>query len=141
MNVPKEHASRITEFPATLRALIEAELASRNEIVEVASCFPAPPVGAYVKLRQAGQHTPARFQETALISTTAIVFDLFRRSLPTQSGSSRLEPAASGRSRSRIWDAIRAKSAAASIAAEGKRDPTARLPAAAVPTLGTEASG
>jgi hypothetical protein len=41
---------RLAEFPAPLRALLEAELAAGNEIVEVASCFPAPPAGAYAKL-------------------------------------------------------------------------------------------
>ena len=48
--IPKEHAARLTILPAPLRALLEAELAAGNEIVEVASCFPAPPAGVYVKL-------------------------------------------------------------------------------------------
>jgi hypothetical protein len=42
-------AAQLAKFPAVLRELIEAELAAGNEIVEIASCFPAPPVGAYVK--------------------------------------------------------------------------------------------
>ena len=50
MAIPEEFAPRVTEFPVELRSLIEAELAAGNEIVELASCFPAPPAGAYVKL-------------------------------------------------------------------------------------------
>src|SRR5436190_744158 len=50
MSLPPEFVARVAEFPAVLRELIEAELAAGNEIVELASCFPAPPVGAYVKL-------------------------------------------------------------------------------------------
>lgn len=41
---------RLNSFPPALRDLIEAELAAGNRIVEVASCFPAPPAGAYAKL-------------------------------------------------------------------------------------------
>lgn len=37
-------------MPPVLRALLEAELAAGNKIVEVAHCFPAPPAGAYFKL-------------------------------------------------------------------------------------------
>lgn len=36
-----------------LRKLISAELRTGNQIVEIASCFPAPPAGAYAKLAQA----------------------------------------------------------------------------------------
>lgn len=50
MRVPAEFAARIAAFPAVLRELIDAELAAGNTIVEVASCFPAPPAGAYAKL-------------------------------------------------------------------------------------------
>jgi hypothetical protein len=45
------HAQELAAFPAVLRSLIDAELAAGNEIVEIASSFPAPPAGAYVKLR------------------------------------------------------------------------------------------
>ncbi|MCC6539325.1 MAG: hypothetical protein IT162_17365, partial [Bryobacterales bacterium] len=38
------------EFPADLRAIVEAELLAGNEIVEVGHTHPAPPAGAYVKL-------------------------------------------------------------------------------------------
>jgi len=47
---PAELAARLSGFPPALRALIEAEIAAGNEIVEVASCYPAPPAGLYVKL-------------------------------------------------------------------------------------------
>jgi hypothetical protein len=50
MGIPDEFAPRVAEFPEELRSLIEAELAAGNEIVELASCFPAPPAGAYVRL-------------------------------------------------------------------------------------------
>ncbi|HEX5011069.1 MAG TPA: hypothetical protein VFY71_11780 [Planctomycetota bacterium] len=48
--IPDKYAARLAILPAPLRALLEAELAAGNEIVEVASCFPAPPAGVYVKL-------------------------------------------------------------------------------------------
>jgi hypothetical protein len=48
--IPEEFSGRLAGFPPELRALLEAELEAGNEIVEVASCFPAPPAGAYVKL-------------------------------------------------------------------------------------------
>ncbi|MBX3745736.1 MAG: hypothetical protein KF833_10550 [Verrucomicrobiae bacterium] len=41
---------RLAAFPPALRALLDAELAAGNRIIEVASCFPAPPAGAYAKL-------------------------------------------------------------------------------------------
>ncbi|MBE2214774.1 MAG: hypothetical protein IAE82_12955 [Opitutaceae bacterium] len=45
-----EHLHVLAQMPAPLRALLEAELADGNSIVEVGHSFPAPPVGAYVKL-------------------------------------------------------------------------------------------
>ncbi len=48
--IPDEHVARLAGLPAPLRALLEAELAAGNGIVEVGSSFPAPPVGVYVKL-------------------------------------------------------------------------------------------
>jgi hypothetical protein len=53
VNAPKADISRLNDFPVALRALIEAEIAAGNEIVEIASCHPAPPVGAYAKLARA----------------------------------------------------------------------------------------
>lgn len=43
----------LNSFPPELRALLDAELAAGNAIVEIASCFPAPPAGAYAKLAKA----------------------------------------------------------------------------------------
>ena len=50
MSLPAQYAAQLVAFPSVLRELVEAELAAGNTIVEVASCFPAPPAGAYVKL-------------------------------------------------------------------------------------------
>ena len=44
---------RLAEFPPALRALVEAELAAGNTVLEIGHGFPAPPVGAYVKLGRA----------------------------------------------------------------------------------------
>src|SRR5262245_55779768 len=48
--ISPENDPRLGDFPPPLRSLIEAELANGNAIAEVASCFPAPPAGAYCKL-------------------------------------------------------------------------------------------
>jgi hypothetical protein len=45
-----EQQRELDAFPPVLRALIEAELASGNTVVEVGHSFPAPPAGAYFKL-------------------------------------------------------------------------------------------
>lgn len=50
MSLPAEYAAAVAQFPPVLRTLIEAELAVGNTIEELGSGFPAPPVGAYVKL-------------------------------------------------------------------------------------------
>lgn len=52
MNIPDSHAKAVAEFPAALQDLIRAELAAGNRIVEIGSGFPAPPVGACLKLAQ-----------------------------------------------------------------------------------------
>ncbi len=44
------HHEELARFPTYLRALIEAELAAGNTIVELDHCFPAPPAGACVRL-------------------------------------------------------------------------------------------
>ena len=41
---------RLAGFPPELRALVDAELAAGNEIVEISSTFPAPPAGDCVRL-------------------------------------------------------------------------------------------
>lgn len=50
MNLTIEQQRELAQFPAVLRALVEAELAVGNSIVEVGHSFPAPPAGAYFKL-------------------------------------------------------------------------------------------
>lgn len=65
MQTPESFAARLAEFPATLHELIEAEVAAGNQIDEIASCFPAPPAGAYVKLARSVS-TRARVKTAAL---------------------------------------------------------------------------
>ncbi len=50
MIIPDEYAKTVAAFPRVLQDLIKAELAAGNRIVELGSGFPAPPVGACVKL-------------------------------------------------------------------------------------------
>ncbi len=52
MNLTAEQQKELAKFPPPLRALIEAELAAGNDIVEIGHSFPAPPAGAYFKLAQ-----------------------------------------------------------------------------------------
>jgi hypothetical protein len=67
MQIPAHFESDWAKFPAPLRALVEAEVAAGNPVIEFGHGFPAPPVGAYVKL--AG---PLRTQPRA--STPEIAF-------------------------------------------------------------------
>ena len=46
---PEEQAE-LARFPVVLRALIEAELAAGNAVVEIGHSHPAPPAGASVTL-------------------------------------------------------------------------------------------
>lgn len=50
MSLTTEQQNEIAQFPAVLKALVEAELAAGNAIVEVGHSHPAPPAGAYCKL-------------------------------------------------------------------------------------------
>lgn len=50
MNLTEPQQRAIAEFPPALQALIHAELAAGNSIVEIGSGFPAPPAGACLKL-------------------------------------------------------------------------------------------
>lgn len=50
MNLTDSQSKAIAEFPQVLQDLIYAELAAGNSIVEIGSGFPAPPVGACLKL-------------------------------------------------------------------------------------------
>ncbi len=57
---------QLAEFPAPLRALVEAELEAGNTIVAIENGFPAAPCGASVKLAQAV--APERRRSTAEVS-------------------------------------------------------------------------
>ena len=50
MTQEDDRRRRLAEFPPELRALIDAELAAGNEIVEIWSTFPASPAGDCVRL-------------------------------------------------------------------------------------------
>src|ERR1035438_127024 len=48
--IPAKFLTDADALPPALRALLEAELAAGNTIVEVGSYFPAPPAGAFFKM-------------------------------------------------------------------------------------------
>jgi hypothetical protein len=50
MNIPPEFQSDFEAFPPVLRALLDAELAAGNEVIDIGHGFPAPPAGAYIRL-------------------------------------------------------------------------------------------
>jgi hypothetical protein len=50
VNIPQQFREDADAFPPALRALLDAELAAGNQIVEAGHSFPAPPAGAYFKL-------------------------------------------------------------------------------------------
>lgn len=64
MNLARTDEERVAGFPPALRALLDAELAAGNRIVEIASCFPAPPTGAYVMLANPVTTRPRASDET-----------------------------------------------------------------------------
>ena len=49
----KQIARTIDALPPVLRALLDAELAAGNCIVELGHSFPAPPIGAFLRLERA----------------------------------------------------------------------------------------
>lgn len=60
MTIPEPFRQRIAQFPAPLRALVEAELQAGNSIVAIENGFPAAPCGASVKLAKAVQDARRR---------------------------------------------------------------------------------
>lgn len=50
MNLTENQQKQLAQFPAALRALVDAELAAGNSILEIGAGHPAPPVGACLKL-------------------------------------------------------------------------------------------
>ncbi|MBK7753598.1 MAG: hypothetical protein IPI41_13635 [Flavobacteriales bacterium] len=65
--IPEPFRQQIAEFPAPLRALVEAELQAGNTIVAIEHGFPAAPCGASIKLANAVQDVRRR-------STGEVVF-------------------------------------------------------------------
>lgn len=49
-HTPSPQHNEIDDLPPTLRALLDAELAAGNSVVEVGHTHPAPPIGAYFRL-------------------------------------------------------------------------------------------
>jgi hypothetical protein len=58
MKIPKEYQKDFEAFPQVLRKLLDAELAAGNAIAEIGHGFPAPPAGAYIKLKKALRSRP-----------------------------------------------------------------------------------
>jgi len=52
MTIPAKFQSDVDALPPVLRALLDAELAAGNEIDEIGHSFPAPPIGAAIKLKK-----------------------------------------------------------------------------------------
>jgi hypothetical protein len=50
MHLTEDQQKQLAQFPAALRALVQAELAAGNSILEIGGGHPAPPVGACLKL-------------------------------------------------------------------------------------------
>lgn len=62
MNLTPEQTKELAEFPPVLRALVEAELAAGNAIVEIAHGHPGPPVSALPQVRPPDHHPSPRFR-------------------------------------------------------------------------------
>jgi len=58
MTIPHDLDAELERLPAILRALLDAELAAGNAIVEIGHGFPSPPVGAWVMLARAVSTRP-----------------------------------------------------------------------------------
>jgi hypothetical protein len=52
MHLPAARLAELERFPPALQALLAAELASGNTLLDIGHAFPAPPVGAYALLAQ-----------------------------------------------------------------------------------------
>jgi len=50
MKLPDDVLAEIAKLPATLRAVVEAELAAGNEVAKVLQGYPAPPAGGGIRL-------------------------------------------------------------------------------------------
>jgi hypothetical protein len=86
MTIPDPYRQQLAEFPAPLRALVEAELQAGNSIVAIENGFPAAPCGASVKLAKAVQDE--RRRSTARWSSTRATTPPTQASSPRSSGTS-----------------------------------------------------
>lgn len=77
MSIPKELLSDVNALPPLLRALLDAELAAGNTIVEVGRDFPAPPDGAWLRLARRVTTVPRE-------PTSALMF--WENDMPSYSG-------------------------------------------------------
>lgn len=75
--LPREQQQELDRFPAVLRALIDAELAAGNTIVEIGHSHPAPPAGACVKFAR---------KVTTRPRTSGDGLDFYERHSSSQSG-------------------------------------------------------
>ena len=57
--IPDPFRAAVAALPAALRALVESELATGNEIAEIIHSFPAPPVGLCVRMAHGLSAQPA----------------------------------------------------------------------------------
>jgi hypothetical protein len=77
MNIPKDYQQDFEALPARLKQLLEAELAAGNEIAEFGHGFPAPPAGAYIKLKKPLLSRPRASGDG---------IDFYDRNMPSYSG-------------------------------------------------------
>lgn len=77
MKPTPEQLKALANFPAALRALVEAELAAGNSIIQIENGFPAAPCGASIKLKR-------RVSITRRKSTNEIYF--YDRDNPSYAG-------------------------------------------------------
>lgn len=77
MSIPAQFEKAFAAFPLQLRNLVKAELAAGNRIVEISGGFPAPPVGACLKLAKLVSTRPRQ---------KAKGLDFYERNLPGYSG-------------------------------------------------------
>ena len=77
MTMPAHFEKAFAAFPLKLRNLVKAELAAGNSIVEIGGGFPAPPVGACLKLAKLVSTRPRQ---------KAKGLDFYERNMPGYSG-------------------------------------------------------
>jgi len=63
---PEELTRALRAFPAELRELVEAECAAGNQILDLHSCWPAPPAGYCIMLANAVSTRPRSGSQTVM---------------------------------------------------------------------------